>query len=177
MSGSISGLLGLLDQAQQQPNAVGAGPSGQQPPVAGLLGNATQLLPTDPFAAQRAAQAAQPQAPAAPPYQTPRAATDAWAAQMNQNAYGKDPAMQGLAGSAGFPLWSDPRMVQDHLAQLAQGTISTPGVDPQDAQDELMRRIRGGGWGGPGGGYGGGEGGGTSGGGSGGQGQDASGQW
>jgi len=135
MSGSISGLLGLLDQAQQQPNAV------QQPPVQCLLGNATQLLPTDPFAAQRAAAAAQPQAPAAPPYQTPRAATDAWAAQMNQTAYGKDPAMQGLAGSAGFPLWSDPRMVQDHLAQLAQGTISTPGVDPQDARDELMKQI------------------------------------
>jgi len=141
MSGSISGLLGLLDQAQQQPNAVGAGPSGQQPPVAGLLGNATQLLPTDPFAAQRAAQAAQGPAPVAPPYQTPRAATDAWAAQMNQNAYGKDPAMQGLAGSAGFPMWSDPRMIQDHLAQLAQGTISTPGVDPQDARDELLKQI------------------------------------
>ena len=143
MSGSISGLLGLIDQAQQQPNAV------QQPPVAGLLGNATQLLPTDPFAAGRAAAAAQGPAPVAPPYQTPRAATDAWSAAQDNAVYGAgDPKTRGMQGTAGFPMWSDPRMQQDHLAQLAMGTISTPGVDPQDARDELLRRISGMGGGG-----------------------------
>jgi hypothetical protein len=49
VSGSIIGLLGALDQATQQQNSI------QQPNVQGLLGSATQLLPTDPFAAQKTA--------------------------------------------------------------------------------------------------------------------------
>lgn len=120
--------------------------------------------------------------PAAPA--DPATATNAWAAAMNQNAYGTDdPAKLGLLGSAGFPLWNDPRLVQDHLAQLAQGTITAPGVTQQAAEDEFWRQMRGGrggsGWaGGDGGREGeGGAGGGGAGASGGGAGQDASGQW
>jgi len=120
--------------------------------------------------------------PAAPT--DPMSATNAWVTGMNQNAYGtSDPAKLGLLGSAGFPLWNDPRLVQDHLAQLAQGTITAPGVTPQAAEDEFWRQMRGGNRGGGwAGGYGGGEGemgsgGGGAGASGGGAGQDASGQW
>lgn len=120
--------------------------------------------------------------PAAPV--DPATATNAWAAAMNQNAYGTDdPAKLGLLGSAGFPLWNDPRLVQDHLAQLAQGTITAPGVTQQAAEDEFWRQMRGGrggaSWaGGDGGREGeGGAGGGGAGASGGGAGQDASGQW
>jgi hypothetical protein len=91
-----------------------------------------------------------------------------------------------MLGAAGFPLFNDPRMIQDHLAQLAQGTVTEPGVSAQAAQDEFFRQLQmanrgwqgGSGWGG----YGGGEGEMGAGGGGehasgGGQGQDASGQW
>jgi hypothetical protein len=144
----------------------------QQQTAAGLLGP----LP----------QGAAPGAPGAPgtPLVDPLTATNAWAMAQNKAAYGTDdPAKLGMLGSAGFPLMSDPRMVQDHLAQLAQGTITQPGVSQAAAEDEFWRQLRGrgGGWG-TGSGWGGGEGEmGTGGGGAGasggGAGQDASGQW
>jgi uncharacterized membrane protein YgcG len=116
----------------------------------------------------------------------PATATNAWAAAMNQNAYGTDdPAKLGLLGSAGFPLWNDPRLVQDHLAQLAQGTITAPGVTQQAAEDEFRRQMAmanrnyggggGSGWGGGEGEMGSGGGGASASGG--GQGEDASGSW
>jgi hypothetical protein len=146
MSGSIAGLLGALDQQQQQV---------QQPNVLGLLGNATQLLPTDPTgqlaAAQRAAAAgAQQQQAAATPVSALSSVMD-WAKQQDQNVYGNDLSKSALATGAGFPSFQDPRLIQDRLAQIAQGTVKVAGVDPRDAQDELMRQIRGGGWGGWGG--------------------------
>jgi hypothetical protein len=153
MSGSIAGLLGALDQQQQQQNQI------QQPAVLGLLGNATQqLLPTDPFAAQRAAaaaQAAQTPAPATPI--SARQSVNDWAASQNKNAYGTANPM--LPGD--FPQFTDPRLIQGRLADMAQGTVKVPGVSQQDAEDEFWRQMYGRrpGWGGGAGGWGGGMGG------------------
>ena len=122
----------------------------------------------------------------------PLTATNAWAASMNKNAFGTllDPGNEhnaAIALASGMPTWNDPRLIQDHLAQLAQGTITTPGVTAQAAQDELERQLRAANFNyygaGPGGrpGYGSegemGSGGGGAGASGGGAGQDASGQW
>jgi len=95
---------------------------------------------------------------------------------MNRNAYGTaDPQHLGQLGSAGFPLFSDPRMVQGYLGTMAQN-------GDEDAAEALRRMLGGASaWGGRGA-YGGGEGemgsgGGGAGASGGGAGQDASGKW
>lgn len=148
MSGSIAGLLGALDQQQQQ--------QVQQPNVLGLLGNATQLLPQDPTgqlaAAQRAAAAAQqPQAAAQPV--SAWDAVQSWAQGQDRNLYGNaDLSKTGFATNAGFPSFQDPRLIQGQLADWAQGNNLPPGVSRRDAEDEFMRQMHGGGWAGWGGG-------------------------
>jgi hypothetical protein len=127
----------------------------------------------------QAAAPAAPQAAAAPPqaptYTSPYPASPAYNAAyntqmgLNQNVYGTtDPQKLGMLGTAGFPLYTDPRLLQDRLAQ----TYQAGGPDAQAAYDELMRQFARASGSGAGG-----EGGGVSGGGSGGHGQDASGQW
>jgi uncharacterized membrane protein YgcG len=130
-----------------------------------------------PQAAAPAAPQAAPAPPQAPTYTSPYPASPAYQAAyntqmgLNQNVYGTtDTAKLGMLGTAGFPLYTDPRLMQDRLAQ----TYQAGGPDAQAAYDELMRQFA---QASGGGGYGGGTGGGTSGGGSGGHGQDASGQW
>jgi len=77
------------------------------------------------------------------------------AALANRNAYGTDNQQTlGILGGAGFPLFSDPRLIQDQLATMAQG-------GNRDAEDELRRMIPGFQGGGYGGGWGGNEGGST----------------
>jgi hypothetical protein len=79
------------------------------------------------------------------------------AAQLaNRNAYGTDDQTHlGILASAGFPMFNDPRLIQDQLATMAQ-------AGNRDAEDELRRMIpgfqgsAGGGWGGGEGGSGGG---------------------
>jgi len=158
-----------------------------------MVGLLTTPLPTDPQASQTmsllgAAPLMPVPLPPKPPQMPvdPMTATNAWAAGMDNNAYGADLAKSALAYNAGFPSFQDPRLIQDHLAQLASGAITAPGVSAQAAQDEFFRQLQmanrnygGGGWGGYGGGEGetGAGGGGEHGTGSGGHGQDASGQW
>ena len=87
---------------------------------------------------------------------------------LNQNVYGTtDTQKLGMLGTAGFPLYTDPRLMQDRLAQ----TYQAGGPDAQAASTNsggCGHRASGGGGGGAGD---------LSGGGSGGHGQDASGQW
>jgi len=132
-----------------------------------------------PQTVQPQAAAPAPQAAAAPPqaptYTSPYPASPAYQAAyntqmgLNQNVYGTtDTTKLGMLGAAGFPLYTDPRLLQDRLAQ----TYQAGGPDAQAAYDELMRQFARASGSGAGG-----EGGGVSGGGSGGHGQDASGQW
>lgn len=129
--------------------------------VAPGLGTPTnQLAPVG-----TAAPAADPAAPPASP-QTALDAVNAWAAKMNQNAYGFDPTTNagqqqlGILGSAGFPLWNDSRMIQDQLAQWATPGATLPqGITQQMALDEFHRQLAMA----SGGGYGGGTGGGNTG--------------
>ena len=127
-----------------------------------------------PQAAAPAAPQAAPAPPQAPTYTSPYPASPAYQAAyntqmgLNQNVYGTTNAQTlGTMGMAGFPLYTDPRLMQDRLAQ----TYQAGGPDAQAALDELRRLWA------PASGGGGGGAGDLSGGGSGGQGQDASGQW
>jgi hypothetical protein len=181
MSGSIGGLLNLIDQAQQQ-NSV------QQPPVAGLLGSATQLLPTDPFAAQRAAQAAQGPAAGAPGGPQAPGSGPMWGAW---SGFGGTPSpyKNGSENPFAGPVPADPNPGHMSFAQAQSqaalpGQNPFPGVDPshplwqqlyneytnmgQTDPRQLFAQI------GQRGGGGGSTGNAASGGG---QGQDASGQW
>jgi len=115
-----------------------------------------------------------PTAPAGPAYPSPYPVSPAYQAAydqqmgLNKSVYGTaDPQTLGVMGAAGFPLYSDPRLIQDRLAQ----TYQAGGPDAQAALDELRRLWA------PASGGGGGGAGDLSGGGSGGHGQDASGQW
>lgn len=57
----------------------------------------------------------------------------------NQSAYGtSDPQKLGALASAGFPLFNDPRLIQDQLANMAQ-------AGDKDAADEFQKMIGGGG--------------------------------
>ena len=112
----------------------------------------------------QAAAPAAPQAAAAPPqaptYTSPYPASPAYQAAyntqmgLNQNVYGTTNAQTlGTMGMAGFPLYTDPRLMQDRLAQ----TYQAGGPDAQAAYDELMRQFGqqgGSGYSGGGGGYG-----------------------
>ena len=56
----------------------------------------------------------------------PLQATQMWGQQQDANVYGtSDPARLGMLGSAGFPLWSDPRMQQDFAANTFGMTPAT----------------------------------------------------
>ena len=137
----------------------------------GLPANVLSLLGPQPLPGAAATPAIAGAAPTpAQPQLSPLQRANQIGALMNHNAYGtSDQEQLGRLGGFGFPMFTDPRMVQGYLGTMAQN-----GDD--DAAEALRRMLRGGGgW--AGGGYGGGEGGGTSGGGSGGAGQDASGQW
>ena len=72
----------------------------------------------------------------------PLQATQMWGQQQNQNVYGtSDPQRLGLLGTAGFPLWSDPRMQQDFAA-------NTFGMTPQQwSQQTYGAPMQGGGTG------------------------------
>jgi uncharacterized membrane protein YgcG len=149
-------------------------------PIGSFYGEPGYQYPTtvQPQAAAPAAPQAAPAPPQAPTYTSPYPASPAYNAAyntqmgLNQNVYGTtDPQKLGMLGLSGAPLYTDPRLLQDRLAQ----TYQAGGPDAQAAYDELMRQFAQASGGG--GGYGGGTGGGVSGGGSGGHGQDASGQW
>lgn len=85
---------------------------------------------------------------------TPMSEANAWANQQNQNVYHADPStaqgQQNLAmlAGAGFPMFQNPAAIQDHLAQIAQGTIQVPGMSPEQARTALLQQINGGGYGG-----------------------------
>ena len=112
--------------------------------------------PTNALAPQTTPPAAAPAAPAAAPAPTPQTAlseANAWANTQDQNVYHVDPATAqgqltlGVLADAGFPMFQNPAAIQDHLAQIAQGTIQVPGISQQQAYDEFMRQINGGGYG------------------------------
>ena len=119
---------------------------------------APQVAAQAPTAAPQAA----PAPPQAPTYTSPYPASPAYQAAyntqmgLNQNVYGTtDPQKLGMLGTAGFPLYTDPRLMQDRLAQ----TYQAGGPDAQAAYDELMRQFAqasggGSGYSGGGGGYG-----------------------
>ena len=145
-------------------------------PIGSFYGEPGYQYPTtvQPQAAAPAAPQAAPAPPQAPTYTSPYPASPAYNAAyntqmgLNQNVYGTtDTTKLGMLGAAGFPLYTDPRLLQDRLAQ----TYQAGGPDAQAALDELRRLWA------PTSGGGGGGAGDLSGGGSGGQGQDASGQW
>ena len=59
---------------------------------------------------------------------------------LNKSVYGTaDTQTLGMMGAAGFPLYTDPRLMQDRLAQ----TYQAGGPDAQAAYDELMRQFAG----------------------------------
>jgi len=127
--------------------------------LGGLLGNQSLVSPTNPQGLLGIARAQQidprlavaptPQAAPAPPQapQTALGAVTDWANAMNKNAYGYDPTTAkgqqalGILGSQGFPLMNDPRLIQDRLAQMAQGTVKVPGVSQEQAMDEFRRQL------------------------------------
>ena len=157
MSGTFSSPNALFDPGSavaQQSSLFGtAAPLNAAP---GIGGPVNQLAP-----AGTVAPATDPAAPPAPP-QTALDAVNAWAAKMNQNAYGFDPTTNagqqqlGILGSAGFPLMNDPRLIQGQLADWGMGTGTVPlpqGITKQMALDEFHRQMAmagGGGYGGSG---------------------------
>lgn len=84
---------------------------------------------------------------------TPMSEANAWANTQDQNVYHADPATAqgqqtlGVLASAGFPMFQNPAAIQDHLAQIAQGTIQVPGMSPEQARTALLQQINGGGYG------------------------------
>src|SRR5215469_17706227 len=89
-------------------------------------------------------------APAAAAPTQPMSVTDAlqqWANKQNQNLYGFDPTAAGgqqhlgILGSAGFPMFGDPRTTMDYLAQLSQGTVTNPNITPQQALAQFQQML------------------------------------
>ena len=111
-----------------------------------------------PVATPQPAPAPAPTGPAYPsPYPVSPAYQTAYDQQMatNKAVYGTtDTQTLGMMGAAGFPLYSDPRLIQDRLAQ----TYQAGGPNAQAAYDEFLRQTgqqgSGYGSGGGGGGYG-----------------------
>jgi hypothetical protein len=132
---------------------LGPDPTVPYTPTGGLLDPFMQKALAQLAPAQAGTTAATPGA-AAVPAQRPAAldVVNAAAQLANKNAYGTaDQEKLGALASAGFPMMSDPRVIQDQLATMAQ-------AGDQDAL-ETFRRMMSGGWGSGWGGYfGGGEG-------------------
>ena len=150
----MPGIL-MPDQPQQQPTDL----LGQSLPTAPIYGSAPGQQPGQ--------QTQQQQPTPTGPKQSLGQLFNTWANAQNQNAYGHDPGtpqgQQALASlaSAGFPMFNDPRIYQDRLANMLQGNIPLPqGYSMQDVQDEFWRQMGSGGGGR--GGYGGGMGGDTA---------------
>lgn len=159
-------LLSILSLGNQSPPAVpplgsnlpsyAAGSGGMTVPNAVDIQRANPSLPwyrapgifqqpAPPTAVPAAATPATPNSPAAA-----LSAANAWGDQMNRQNFGlgSDSAALGVAAGHGMPLFSDPRMIQDHLAQQAM-------AGDQNAAMALQRLLRGGGAGFGGGGVGG----------------------
>jgi hypothetical protein len=126
-------------------------------PLGTFYGEPGYQYPTTPQVAAQAPTAAPQAAPAppqAPTYTSPYPASAAYNAAyntqmgLNNNVYGTtDPQKLGTLGMAGFPLYTDPRLIQDRLAQAYEAG----GPDAQAAYDELMRQFAPAGGGGGGG--------------------------
>jgi|SRR5215467_682448 len=103
---------------------------------------------TPPTVAPAAAPAGAAPAAAAPTQ--PMSVTDAvtqWANAQNKNAYGVDPTTPagqqqlGILGSAGFPMFGDPRTTMDYLAQISQGTVTNPNITAQQALAQFQQML------------------------------------
>lgn len=160
-------LLSILSLGNQSPPAVpplgsnlpsyAAGSGGMTVPNAVDIQRANPSLPwyRAPGIFQQPAPTPQAPAAAAPAVNSPADSINAanqWAAGMNKQAYGtSDPMLLGIAGSSGHPLWSDPRLLQDHLATLAINGDQNAAT----ALRQMMNGNRLSGWDGEGGGMGG----------------------
>jgi len=71
-----------------------------------------------------------------------------WANQMNQNLYGFDPSSpqgpqtMGILGTAGFPMYGDPRTTMDYLAQLSQGMQTNPNISKEQALQQFQQMLQ-----------------------------------
>jgi len=183
LSGSLSGLPSL---AQLVGTSVGSGGGGwdafssilgQQlgallPGGAGNLTSSWNPAALNPLTMwDPTALSGNPLSPAVvPPAPAPEPASvsgalQQWANQMNQNLYGFDPSSpqgpqtMGILGTAGFPMYGDPRTTMDYLAQLSQGMQTNPNISREQALAQFQQMLaaqNAAGGGGYGGGYGGG---------------------
>lgn len=149
-------LLSILSLGNQSPPAVpplgsnlpsyAAGSGGMTVPNAVDIQRANPSLPwyraPGIFQQPPPPPAAPAAAAASPTVNSPGAAltaANAWGEQMNRQNFGmgSDSPALGIAASHGLPLFTDPRVIQDHLAQLAMN-------GDQNAAMALQQMMRGG---------------------------------